>query len=266
MQKIKVVSTDLDGTLLTYQKKILPETEKALFECKKNGILVIINTGRTLEGIKTVFPHFAIADYMIINNGGAIYDVEKQTFLYKKLLPYSLVKEIYEEFEKDCSFFDICTINHYYSNQEIIKKAPHISTFVSIESLEKEDICSISMTPLKKEQASFLQEKIEEKYPNIDVLYMKDSFQDKIWLQIVPKKINKKETYLKLLSMLHIDKKDTVFFGDGLNDICVMEVVGYGVAVGNALPEVKEKASYQTGSYEENGVGEWIQEHQDLLI
>ena len=87
---------------------------------------------------------------------------------------------------------------------------------------------------------------------------MQDSKDDRQWLIINPQNINKSHTLKHLGDNLGVSSEEMIFFGDGLNDLEIIESVGLGVAMGNALPEVKDQAKAVTTSNEEDGIAEFV--------
>lgn len=77
----------------------------------------------------------------------------------------------------------------------------------------------------------------------------------KNWLEIMPKGINKGKTLIHLMEILEVNKDEVFVFGDGINDLEMMEVVTNSYAMGNANEEVKRRAKYTTKSNDENGIG-----------
>jgi hydroxymethylpyrimidine pyrophosphatase-like HAD family hydrolase len=74
------------------------------------------------------------------------------------------------------------------------------------------------------------------------------------FLEIMPQNINKAFTLQKLLDRLGIDKSEVIACGDGYNDLSLIEFAGLGVAMGNAVDEVKAKAQFITSTNDENGI------------
>ena len=83
--KYKIISTDFDGTLLTNEKKITNITKKAILECKNNNYITIGITARNLSSVKNILD-IKMFNYLILNNGCYIYDVEKNKGKYIKNL------------------------------------------------------------------------------------------------------------------------------------------------------------------------------------
>lgn len=81
-----------------------------------------------------------------------------------------------------------------------------------------------------------------ENNDEIDIITMQDSFDNKKWFDIIAKGCSKSNAIKYLKNYLNIDTKDIIAFGDGLNDIEMLKECGRGVALLNALYEVKEVA------------------------
>ena len=77
-------------------------------------------------------------------------------------------------------------------------------------------------------------------------------------IHIKNKGVNKGNALKKLAKMMNIDLKETIYIGDNYNDIPAFEVVGYRIAVKNAVKELKEKADYITRKSYGNGGAEAI--------
>ena len=75
---------------------------------------------------------------------------------------------------------------------------------------------------------------------------MQDSFENSKTIEILPKGVSKYNSINELANNLNITNNEIMAFGDGLNDVEMIEKCGIGVAMDNALDEVKEKANYVT--------------------
>lgn len=90
--------------------------------------------------------------------------------------------------------------------------------------------------------------------PEVDPIIMQDSFADRKWIEILPKGCSKSNGIKQLMELLNISNDEAMSFGDGLNDIDMLEKCGFGVALKNGLPEVKRVADAVT-SYDNNNDG-----------
>ena len=80
-----------------------------------------------------------------------------------------------------------------------------------------------------------------------------------IYLEFVEKSVSKGSALLRLCEMLGVDPAQTVAFGDEENDRPMLRAAGLGVAMGNAVPEIKAEADAVTSSNEEDGVAKFIE-------
>ncbi len=85
-----------------------------------------------------------------------------------------------------------------------------------------------------------------KKYTELDITIMQDSFDNVQWLEIFTKGNRKYKGIYKISQIENIENKDIIAFGDGLNDVDMIEKCGVGVAMNNALSEVKQKADFVT--------------------
>ena len=90
---------------------------------------------------------------------------------------------------------------------------------------------------------------------------MQDSFSDKKWVEIFNKKVDKYNAIREIAEKENIEPQDIISFGDGLNDIEMIKRSGVGVAMGNALPEVKENAKFITLSNDEDGIKYFLEDY-----
>lgn len=257
---IKMIVSDLDGTLLTTEKKISSKSRNILIEKKLHGQKIVLATGRTLESVRSVIQDFSLANYIITNNGAAVYDTEKGFFLWQDAFSIETAIKIFELYEKSCQSIHICSSNYFYTKHVQLNynsSAIQVNDFTNL--IEKNiPICHISLLGIKPNKVKIVANKIQEEFPQLDAFIMQDSFSKTRWVDIMKKGVSKAEAVRKLQCLLHIDIEDTILFGDGKNDIEMLQNNGFGIAVANALPEVKRVSKDITESNDENGVVKWL--------
>lgn len=255
--KYKLIATDFDGTLLDDNHKVSKRNIATLLKYKSEGYKIVGATGRTLGGVKNIID-INIFDYLILNNGGCIYDVNNKKVDYQIVIPKDIVAKITKELEEYVYQIDYCSINSYYTYKN--KKNSPLDFIIDIDSLDeiKEEVTKINLFLLDNDNIEKLCENINKNY-NLYAFLMQDSNNDLKILTINPKGINKKNTLEKLGDFLNIPKESMIFFGDGLNDLEIIEWVGCGVAVENAFEEVKKKASAITKSNNDDGVAVFLE-------
>ncbi len=267
MADIKLIALDLDGTLLTTDKRLTDRTKATLKAARDRGIKVVLTTGRPLKAMD-FFLHELGTDghedeYTITFNGGL---VQKNTgeILDKTVFSYDDVARLYEETEKLSLPLDAIsegTVYQIQSDQEsLYAKFNPALTFVPVDF---EDLSS-QMT-YNKCVTAFAQEPLDAAIQNIspELFDQYEIFKSREmlleWspknvhkatglalLEWSPKNVHKATGLAKLISHLGIDQSQVMACGDEANDLSMIEWAGLGVAMQNAVPEVKAVANVVT--------------------
>lgn len=258
--KCKLIGTDFDGTLLTDTKRVTKDTINAIENARNNGIITVAVTGRTIESAKNAVD-INIFDYIILNNGATIYDIKNRKILYDTCIEKEIAKEITKDIEKELYQIDYCTLKNYYIYKgKPAKKIPFIIKINDIKEVE-DGISKINIFIKKQENINSIYNRLASKYKNVKIIIMQDSDSEKQWIVITPKNLSKKTAIEFLSKYINIKLEDMTFFGDGLNDIEIIETVGNGVAMGNALETVKKKAKSITKTNNEDGIAYYINKY-----
>lgn len=264
--KYKIISTDFDGTLLTSSKEVTPRAREVLLKYREKGYIVIGITARNLSSVKNVCD-ITMFNYLILNNGAYIYNVEKEEGKYMGQIGMAQAEKIVNYFESRAKAIDICSTKKYYRyKSEITKPRPFSVKINSMEEVE-EPICRINVFGEDIDETRSFKKYIDENFDMVDTVVMQDT-DDKNsekWITLNPKNLNKFSTLKKLCKSLDISTEQVIFFGDGLNDIEIIQGVGLGISMKNALPEVKEKAKITIKTNDENGIAEFLEKNISML-
>ena len=257
--KYKVVATDFDGTLLSSKKVISEENKNAILECRKHDCITVGITARNLSSIKSVCD-IDIFDYLIINNGTYIYNVKENDGEYIAYIDRSIVENITNEFFELSEGIDYCSVNKYYSNKTKLAKKRHFHIEINEFEQVDERVARMNIFAKSNEDVKHFKDSINEKYPELNAIMMldTDSSSDRRWVAINPGNCNKAIALERLTNKLGCEMQDVLYFGDATNDIEIITQVGCGVAMGNAIDEVKNAANEVTISNDENGVAYYI--------
>lgn len=257
--KYKVISTDFDGTLLSSTKKLSEENKNALQKCREHGCIVIGITARNLSSIKAVCD-INIFDYLIINNGTYIYNVREGKGKYVGIISNNTVQAITDEFIEKSVGIDYCSVDMYYSNKtKLLVERPFHLQVTSFSEVE-EPVSRINIFGKSNEDVFKMNEEINHKYENLHTITMldTDNGSDRRWVAINPKNCNKASALKLLVSELNIDLNAVIFFGDATNDVELITQAGLGIAMNNAISEVKDMADDITLTNDENGVAYYL--------
>lgn len=251
---IKAVFFDIDGTLVSFKTHQPPASAmKALWALHKNGIKVFIATGRPpifTEWIRNVFQQFPFDGYVMMN-GQYCTDQEGNPF-HQMPIPReafeSLVPWLKANPDVVCGFAEL---NYNYMNRITdMVKAEMDNLGAPLEPIEDP---VRSLTNPTYQLNPYIPEERDEEFirhaPGCKSVRWNDTFAD-----IIPAAGGKPEGISLMLERWGFTREECMAFGDGGNDIAMLEFAGIGVALGNAKDAVKERADYVTADIDDDGV------------
>ncbi len=257
---IKIISMDFDGTLLTSNKTISDRTKKCLLDYKKKSYKLIGVTARNLLSVKNILD-VNIFDYIILNNGSDIYYVKENRIENVSCIEKEIAKKIYDLYEDKASQIDFCTPYKYLIKSD--KKGDSRTFIKYIDGFNdvKESISRMNVFIDNVEELEQNIEFLKKEFVGLNVVKMLDTDKSnsKKWLTINPANVNKLTTLKKICEDLNSSIEETIFFGDGENDLVLIKNAGIGVAMENAIEIVKENAKYVTLSNDNDGIADYLE-------
>ncbi|AQP54080.1 haloacid dehalogenase [Vagococcus penaei] len=259
---IKLIAIDLDGTLLKDDKTISDRNKQALVQAKREGVKVVICTGRPLIAIEPILDRLELrdaGDYSITFNGGAIQKNDTGEEIFSDSLSLADVKETAElmttldlpldVLSKDqCIHIPTATATH----QSIYETLNPLLTFVhqTTASLTETQIFNKMVVGVAQ---SYLDQQISnipnEFHAKFNIMKSRPNL-----LEILPKTVSKANGIQKLTDILGIKQSEVMALGDEENDESMIEYAGLGVVMENGNVELKKIAQYIAPSNEEDGV------------
>ena len=262
----KIMFFDLDGTLLNDKKEVLEENKKAIQIAKENGIEVAICSGRQKEFVKTYKQMAETGKYIICANGADIYDCENNDQIFACEVDKRLCINLYRLAEENNYLIRIDTPYARYINNSKYLRLGEILLEEDIESLvENNKIIQISLVAKEEIIDSILEslkQNLSQEYnAKVENWFRVNYFNEELCvINIVNKSVSKGNAISGLCKYLKIDLKEAIAFGDDLNDISMIKTVGMGVAMENAMPEIKEIANRIIGNNNKPSIAEFIYE------
>ena len=262
---IKMIVTDLDGTLLNEKSKVSRYTRKQLKRYKDEGSIITIATGRIYSMAVDALKNLKYVDYIITDNGACVYDIKEKKYIYSNYISRDIVKNIYNMFNDRFKYINFCDKNYVFKYTEEkcdnFKRLKLINSYKKLESKAK-DITHITIKTKVNDEIFDVAKEIRENYPTLEPIIMQDSFENDKWLDISVKNCNKFNTINWLINRKNIKSDEIIVFGDGLNDIDMVANFPNGVAMNNALDEVKMNTKYITKySNKQNGVVLFLEDY-----
>lgn len=244
----KIVFFDIDGTLLDHDKELPASTKQAIATLKDNGVYVAIATGRAPFMFEDLRKELQIDTYVSFNGQYVVFEGE---VIYKnplKLEEMQLLKEYAERQKHPLVYMNHETmkanvVDHAFIHESMGSlKFPHPELDESF--LEESEIYQALLFIEEKDQQTYL-----EAYNEFHFIRWHSYSTD-----ILPKGGSKAIGIQRMLERLPFKKENVFAFGDGLNDIEMLEFVGTGVAMGNSHPKLLQVADRVTKDVAEEGI------------
>lgn len=265
MRKIKLIALDLDGTLLNSQKRLSERNENALRECIRRGIEIVPCTGRIWKGIPDFIREFPGVRYAITVNGAAIVDIQKKAEIDQRKFNTEQALEILEMAKSFDTMYDAYIEGQGYGEKRFMD---HMDRYGISPMMQKMVLDTRIVVPdvIEKvrsdhgpvEKINYFFGNLEERARAREALMKRDdviiSSSFKLNLEINAVGATKGEGILRLAAHLGIEPEATMGFGDGENDLSMMQKAGLGVAMANGEEVVKQAADYVTAHNDEDGV------------
>ena len=253
MEKLSIILSDLDGTLFRDDKSISDFTKKTIRQAQKKGLLFGICTSRAkINAVK--FLDGLAPDILITNGGGIVYYQDKKIYDCEFTVEEirKLIDAAFEVFGKDIV---ISADNEHalYSNsrEELGDKFWTFNDFSDF----RETCMKMCIESLDKEKV----EKVASVIGLDEIDYL--PFSDIPWYKLSKKAATKEKAIEALCHHLNITSAEIAAFGDDFNDIGMLKLCGKGIAMENAIAEVKQAAGQVCASNENDGVAKWIKEN-----
>ncbi len=279
---VKLIATDMDGTLLNAAHEVSQENIEAIQYAQSRGVTVTIATGRAFyEANDPIKPTGLKVPYICLNGA----EVRDESFdivhtsslnheLYQRirnvLVRENIYYQIYTNFgiytedpERDLAIYldiakysgqqpDVEKIRQHINHRIEIGTLKVVNNYDNIESVTGELIMKVLAHDTDLNKIARVKAELSES-SNLAV-----SSSSKGNLEITHIDAQKGLALCAIAEKLGIDMKDTMAIGDNLNDKSMLDRAGIAVAMDNALPELKENATFVTASNEESGVAKAI--------
>ena len=268
--KIKMIGLDMDGTLLTTEKKLTAYTKEVLRKALNQGIEIVLSTGRAITGIPKELLEMPGMKYAVTINGARIIDLQENEVIYENTLSMETALKLLDIIGEYDAIQEAFIDSVCYSSKDKLSHAndyflhPSIAEYVLKSRTPVEDVRATVVEKNKSvDKVNGMFRTVEDKKSSYELLTKVSgvvvvSSLGNNW-EINAEGTDKGSAMLKLGELLGIRKEEIMACGDGMNDIAMLEAVGLGVAMANADPEVKEAADYITASNDEDGVAKAIE-------
>ncbi len=251
MQKYRLISVDLDGTLLDSEKHVSAENRLFIQKFTEDGGFVVPNTGRSYLEMPEEIRELSGVRYFICSDGSDIYDKETDTHIslgmnreeantvYREIAAYDTFIMLHygDNTYVDLDRTDDETMTHHGMDQFFHAQAhgcPHVADFDNFcKTREDTGMICIFFADLAARQAC------REKLLGMGYSVVSTASHN---LEVFSPKAGKGNAITALAEHLGIPKEDLIAVGDGENDVTMFEAVGLALATANGRDFVKEAA------------------------
>lgn len=268
---IKLVGLDLDGTLLDDDRKVRRRTLEALRLAAERGINLAIISGRNFQAVPEEIRTLPFIRYFVLCNGAGIYDKWNDKLLFQADIPLDAALELYDALDEEDVYYDCYLSDGAWTPRSHYDR---IDEFVPVESHRA--FLKVNRQPLPDFRAALRQrgksvwkvqsiykdtatrdremERLAEKFPQYTFVTAY-SYN----LEVNMPAATKGQGLMQLAQILGLDRSQVMAFGDGGNDVTMLQSAGVGVAMGNACDEAKAAAACVGPTNNEDGVAQVLE-------
>ena len=259
----KLLALDMDGTTLTSDKKITPQTVDGINRLINSGVHVVVASGRCLAEMNDYREEFKSIRYEIIASGGLIFDTFEDKPISISPVPFNDCLDLINFGEKEEAMVHLLTIresvvkpqdiNHMADFGMGVYQDMYIRNCLQCENLKEyalkhqEDVIKINLYHRSTESRDRNVERL--KGHDLQLVFAESNN-----LEASPLNITKASGLVELCKYLNIDLADTVAIGDAPNDTEILKTAGCAVAMGNAADDIKQMADFVTTDNDHDGV------------
>ena len=268
MNKIKIIFTDLDGTILPHNKSISGEDLETFKILQEKNIVKVIATGRTLNALKKAIPLDFPIDYGIFSSGSGIINWQTQEIIKSYSLKSNIIDNITSnliDLELSFFIFDLIPHNHYFQYykskyflsdfKRYISKYPEFSRPFN---KEKNNQDATQMLTMLEDVTQF--NELNNLLNKLDLKIVRATSpidQKTIWMEFLNKNVSKGNAANFICEKLGIDSSYSLGIGNDFNDIDLLNFTNYSYVVDNAPWELKKQYN-TTASVYNNGFSQVV--------
>ncbi|MBQ9720653.1 MAG: HAD family hydrolase [Oscillospiraceae bacterium] len=269
----RLIAFDLDGTFLDEQKRVPEENLQALRFAAERGAVIVPATGRIYRGVPEELKNLSCIRYYILSNGATVYDAAEDAVLYRGDIPLELALRAMDYLDTqpvlyDCYQDDVGWISEamFQQTPEYMRNEPEIVKLIRLLRIRVPDLKETLREhnrPVQKVQFYYRPEDNDKRLWMLR--HFSERFPELVATTSVSNNIELNSVYagkgnglLALCGALGVDPAEAVAFGDGSNDISLLQAAGRGVAMANASEEVKAAADAMCESNVDFGVAKEI--------
>ncbi len=254
---IRLVVSDVDGTLVTKEKRVTPAALNAVHRIREHGIKFTVISSRPPQGIRVIADAIGLTDPVPAFNGGLLVDADLKTVRREKLLGELVVDRVLDRLQRGSVDIWLYTESDWYVPDLNAPYVQHEIHAVQYQPTATRDLSRVRRDRVAKivgvsedfDALARLESELQHEFPGA----ISASRSQKYYLDITHPDANKGEGIILLSELLSIPATDIAVIGDMQNDVYMFKQAGLSIAMGNATPDVQAEADFITDTNEEEG-------------
>ena len=269
---IKLIALDLDGTLLTTDKRITARTRAAIEECEKRGIEIVPATGRAMRAVPAEILELPGVRYGIFTNGASVWDIREEKSIAAQYIDWQTALKAIEILERYPMLYDLYIEGRGICEAQFLERLeefgvpPENCRIIRSSRQPVPNLIAYLMEvhpPVQKINLIFREKavkaEVRRELSQIDALSVTSSLP---WnLEVNAQGATKGGGLERLRAHLNISREETMAFGDGENDLPMLQAAGLGIAMENGADFLKKQADIITLTNDRDGVAAAIEQY-----
>jgi len=252
-----LLAFDLDKTIVTQSYELRDDIVTTIAAARQAGHQVTVLTGRTHASARPYLRRLGVHGPYSVNHGAQVFDTAG-ALIHQATIPEPYVRELLERYGQRLDLESSCVVN-----DTLYARCPTDPRWAWAHTVDQQ------IAPLAHyrgggadkvvfsvpDDGEVLHGEIAARFPELVLYLWEDHF-----LEVTGARAHKGAALKLIAALLGVPQSETVAFGDGVNDVSMLQWAGYAVAVGaQAHPGVLATADEWVASPEEGGVARWLQ-------
>ncbi|WP_341947342.1 HAD family hydrolase [Microbacterium sp. LWH11-1.2] len=263
---MRLIATDLDGTLLDSSSHVSPRTRTALDAARERGIHVVPVTARQPIGLRAIAADAAFHGWALCSNGAYAVHLTDERMLFAEELPADTIRTLAEALRASIPgllFASVRDAGETFVAQEgyaaIADLTDHKRAPETMGGVAFDDVVSAPSVKFVIRHPELAAAALFDTLRSLGLTGFEATLSGAPFVEVMAEGVTKATGLARLCAHLGIDRADVVAFGDALNDVEMLRWAGRGVAMAGAEAVVQDAADETTASNDDDGVAQVIE-------
>ena len=265
--KYKLIALDIDGTIRNTENPVSIRTIKIIKEIVDLGVHIVVATGRTFKSAKNILNGISGINYIVPFQGSQVVDLNNDKIKWHSPLASFMLNDALDQLENYSGFEIMVNCNGQIFVSNLTNEMSSYGKRNNMDMTYIDDLRNLSTKNPDRIVILGERSKIQELESDLKCEFKTDLYITRslpYFCEILHPNSGKDKGLAWICEQLKINKSETIAFGNGYNDLQMIEWVEMGVAVKNSVPEVINVANKLAPSIENDGVASVLEEFLEL--